>query len=56
LLIANAMMSDATPAATPMIEIAVITPITACRRLARKYREATKSSNITNAQFPVLTS
>src|SRR5579884_939714 len=44
LLIASAMISDATPAATPAIEIPVITPMTACLRLARRYREATNSS------------
>src|SRR5947199_10039022 len=32
-----------------MTEITVITPITACRRLARRYRAATKSSNLTPA-------
>src|SRR5262245_52958272 len=41
------MISEATPAVTPMTEITVITPITACRRLARRYRAATKSSNLT---------
>src|ERR1700683_517585 len=44
LLIANAMTSEATPAATPAMEMPVIMPITAWRRLARKYRDATKSS------------
>lgn len=38
-------MSEATPAATPMIEIAVMTPMTAWRRLALRYRAATNSSN-----------
>jgi hypothetical protein len=38
------MTSDATPAATPAMEIIVITPITACLRLARKYRDAMKNS------------
>src|SRR3954451_20837544 len=42
----SAMTSEATPAVTPMTEITVITPITACRRLARRYRAATKSSNL----------
>jgi acetyl-CoA carboxylase carboxyltransferase component len=42
---ASAMMSEATPAATPMTEMAVMTPTTACRRLARRYRAAMKSSN-----------
>lgn len=45
---ASAMMSDATPAATPMIEMAVITPMTACLRFARRYRAAMKSSNRKN--------
>jgi hypothetical protein len=39
------MMSEATPAVTPAIEITVITPITACFRLARRYRDAMKNSN-----------
>src|ERR1700743_2400309 len=43
-VIASAMISAATPAATPATEIAVITPTTACRRLARRYRAAMKSS------------
>src|SRR4051812_29078443 len=43
----SAITSEATPAVTPMTEITVITPITACRRLARRYRAATKSSNLT---------
>src|SRR5664279_3949677 len=42
---ANAMMSEATPAATPTIEMTVMIPMTAWRRLARRYRAATKSSN-----------
>src|ERR671925_98436 len=46
---ARAIISEATPAATPAMEIAVITPMKACRRLARKYREATKSSNLMEA-------
>ena len=44
LVIASAMISAATPAATPATEIAVTTPTTACRRLALRYRAATKSS------------
>src|SRR5438270_730875 len=51
LFIANATISEATPAATPAIEITVITPTTAWRRLARKYREAMKSSNRTLLVF-----
>src|SRR6478609_11971619 len=43
----SAITSEATPAVTPTTEIAVITPITACLRLARRYRAATKSSNLT---------
>jgi FMN phosphatase YigB (HAD superfamily) len=43
------MISDATPMATPATEIAVITLMTAWRRLARRYREATKNSNFTPA-------
>src|SRR5438270_1519628 len=42
----SAITRDATPAVTPMTEMTVITPITACRRLARRYRAATKSSNL----------
>src|SRR6476646_8143022 len=42
----RAITSEATPAVTPMTEITVITPITACRHLARRYRAATKSSNL----------
>src|SRR5437588_7125803 len=41
---ASAMTKDATPAATPAMEIPVITPITACLRLARRYRDAMKNS------------
>jgi hypothetical protein len=32
----SAMINEATPAATPTIEITVITLITACRRFARR--------------------
>ena len=39
------MINAITPAATPMIDTAVIIEITACRRLAVKYRRATKLSN-----------
>src|SRR5450755_803121 len=39
------MMSEATPAATPMTEMTVMMPMTAWRRLALRYRAATKSSN-----------
>jgi hypothetical protein len=39
-------MSDATPAATPAMEMPVMTPMKACRLFARRYREATKSSNL----------
>jgi hypothetical protein len=35
-LMDNAMINDATPAATPIMEITVITLITASRRLARR--------------------
>src|SRR6478735_5667344 len=42
----RAITSEATPAVTPMTEMIVITLITACRRLARRYRAATKSSNL----------
>ena len=45
LVMARAMMSAATPAATPAMEMAVTTPTTACRRLALRYRAARKSSN-----------
>src|ERR1041385_28577 len=41
----SAITSEATPAVTPITEMTVITPITAWRRLARRYRAATKSSN-----------
>src|SRR5258708_2910771 len=44
LLMAKATIREATPAATPAIEIPVIMPIKAWRRLARKYRRAIKSS------------
>src|SRR5579864_574299 len=44
LLIASAMTSDATPAATPAIEMPVMIPIKDWRRLARRYRLAMKSS------------
>ena len=44
LVMARAMMSAATPAATPAMEMAVTTPTTACRRLALRYRAATYSS------------
>src|SRR5260370_1289054 len=44
LLMPNATNRKATPAATPAIEIPVIMPIKAWRRLARKYRRAIKSS------------
>jgi hypothetical protein len=40
------MISDATPAATPTTEIPVMMPMTACLRLARRYRVAMKSSNL----------
>src|SRR6478736_5939427 len=50
----SAITSEATPAVTPMTEITVITPITACRRLARRYRAATKSSNLTPASQSTL--
>src|SRR6476661_10068663 len=42
----RAITREATPAVTPMTEMIVMTPITACRRLARRYRAATKSSNL----------
>ena len=45
LVMARAMMSAATPAVTPAMEMAVTTPTTAWRRLAFRYRAATKSSN-----------
>src|SRR5262249_24016721 len=48
-LMESAIINDATPAATPTMEITVITLITACRRLARRYRAATKNSNFTAA-------
>src|SRR5436305_2539065 len=51
LLIASATINDATPAATPAIEITVITPTTAWRRFARRYRAAMKSSNRTLLMF-----
>jgi hypothetical protein len=38
------MTNDATPAATPAIEIAVMTPMKACLRFARRYLLATNSS------------
>src|SRR3982750_870238 len=44
LLMASAMTSEATPAATPRTEMAAMMPMKAWRRLARKYRIATKSS------------
>src|SRR5271157_1710863 len=44
LVMARAMMSAATPAATPAMEMTVTTPTTACRRLALRYRDATYSS------------
>src|ERR671923_66991 len=44
LLMARAMTSEATPAATPAIEIPVMIPMKAWRRLARRYRLAMKSS------------
>ena len=44
LVMASAMISAATPAATPATEMDVTTPTTACRRLALRYRAATKSS------------
>src|SRR5579872_1875280 len=44
LFIASAMTSDATPAATPAMEMAVMIPMKACRRFARRYRLAMKSS------------
>jgi hypothetical protein len=40
------MIKEATPAITPTTDIAVITPMTACLRLARRYRLAMKSSNL----------
>ena len=48
-------MSDATPAITPTTEMPVITPMTACLRLARRYRDAMKSSNLTvsSCRLPV---
>jgi hypothetical protein len=46
-------MSEATPAATPATEIAVITPINACRRFARKYLLAIKSSNLIGGPLPL---
>src|SRR5271165_1758014 len=49
LLMASAMIRAATPAATPTIEMIVMTPMTAWRRLARRYRAATKSSNCMEA-------
>ena len=47
LVIASAMISEDTPAATPSTEIAVINPTTARRRRARRYLAATKSSKRT---------
>src|SRR5512146_1053798 len=44
-VMARAMISAATPAATPATEMAVTTPTTACRRLALRYRAAKNSSN-----------
>src|ERR1039458_4235966 len=44
-VMARAMMSAATPAATPAMEMMVTTPTTACRRLAFRYRDATYNSN-----------
>ena len=49
LLMANATIREATPAATPAIEMPVIMPIKAWRRLARKYRRAIKSSKRMNS-------
>src|SRR5215470_7562448 len=48
---ASATISDATPAATPAIEMPVITPMTAWRLLARRYRVATKSSKRMNGSY-----
>src|SRR6185437_14214541 len=45
LLIASAMTREATPATTPMIEMIVMIPTTACLLFARKYRDAMKNSN-----------
>src|ERR1035437_2848941 len=45
LVMARAMRSAATPAATPAMEMMVTTPTTACRRLAFRYRDATYNSN-----------
>src|SRR5712692_7705597 len=44
LLMASAITREATPAATPAMEMPVITPMKAWRRLALRYRVATKSS------------
>src|ERR1700722_17716901 len=45
LLIASEITSAHTPAVTPTMEITVATEMAACRRLAFKYRKATKNSN-----------
>ena len=45
LVMARAMMSAATPAATPAMEMVVTTPTTAWRRLALRYRKARNNSN-----------
>src|SRR5262245_66364891 len=42
---ASAMISAATPATTPRMEMRVISEITACLRLALRYRTATMNSN-----------
>src|SRR5438270_1320393 len=42
----SAITSEATPAVTPMTESTVLTPITAYPRFARRYRAATKNSNL----------
>ena len=46
LLMAKATMSEATPAATPTIEMPVMMPMKACLLFARRYRAAINSSNL----------
>ncbi len=50
---ARAIMSAATPAVTPAMEMTVTTPTTACRRLALRYRAATYNSNRIPIQLPI---
>ncbi len=52
-VMASAMISEATPAATPITEIAVITPTTAWRRFARRYLAAINSSNRIGSQLTI---